>query len=68
MRFYLIRHGATRGNREQRYVGCTDEGILEEEIDKMRKKGQSFPSMDGIFLSPYLRCKQSAYALFFIFQ
>lgn len=68
MRFYLIRHGATHGNREQRYVGCTDEGILEEEIDRMRKKGQSFPSMDGIFLSPYLRCKQSAYALFSIFQ
>ena len=31
MRLYFIRHGQTLGNREHRYVGRTDEGILEME-------------------------------------
>lgn len=63
MKLYFIRHGATPGNRERRYVGCTNEGILESEKEKLKKTGQSLPQMDGIFLSPYLRCLQSAKAL-----
>ena len=35
MRMYLIRHGATQGNLEHRYVGRTDEGILESEKQGM---------------------------------
>lgn len=64
MKLYFVRHGATRGNREHRYVGRTDEGILEMEKERLKKTGESLPPMDGIFLSPYLRCLQSAQALF----
>lgn len=64
MRLYFIRHGATQGNREHRYVGRTDEGILETEKERLRKKIPYFPEMDMVFVSPYLRCRQTAEILF----
>lgn len=64
MKLYFIRHGATQGNREHRYVGRTDEGILTSEKEKLKKTGQALPYMDGIFVSPCLRCLQSAESLF----
>lgn len=33
----LIRHGATKGNKEHRYVGSTDEPLLPESAEKLRK-------------------------------
>ncbi len=65
MRMYLIRHGATQGNLEHRYVGRTDEGILESEKGRLREKGRAIPRLDGIFVSPYLRCRQTAKAFFY---
>lgn len=64
MKLYFIRHGATQGNLEGRYVGRTDEGILEEEKERLGQKGQALPEMDQIFVSPYLRCRQTAEFLF----
>lgn len=64
MRLYFIRHGQTLGNREHRYVGRTDEGILEMEKERLRKKAPYFPEMDMVFVSPYLRCRQTAEILF----
>ncbi len=64
MRLYFIRHGQTLGNREHRYVGRTDEGILETEKEQLRKKISYFPEMDMVFVSPYLRCRQTAEILF----
>lgn len=64
MKLYFIRHGATSGNRERRYVGRTNEGILEEEKERLRQKREDFPVMDGVFVSPYLRCRQTAEILF----
>lgn len=68
MKLYLIRHGMTSGNREHRYVGCTDEPILEEaweELaavrDKLREKGIR---PDRLYVSPMLRCRQTAEILF----
>ena len=29
----LIRHGMTQGNKEYRYVGTTDEGLLPESVE-----------------------------------
>lgn len=63
MKLYMIRHGMTKGNREHRYIGRTDEEILPEEAEKLQKLGQTLPTMDGIFASPYLRCRQSAAAI-----
>lgn len=64
MRLYFIRHGQTLGNREHRYVGRTDEGILETEKERLRKMIPYFPEMDMVFVSPYLRCRQTAEILF----
>lgn len=64
MKLYFIRHGVTQGNLERRYVGRTDEGILEEEKEGLRQKGQALPKMDQAFVSPYLRCRQTAELLF----
>lgn len=64
MKCFLIRHGATKGNLEGRYVGSTEESVLPEKLKKLREFGRSLPQMDHIFTSPYLRCRQSAEALF----
>lgn len=64
MKCFLIRHGATKGNQEGRYVGSTEESVLPEELIKLEQLGICLPQMDRIFISPYLRCRQSAQALF----
>lgn len=64
MEVYFIRHGVTKGNLEHRYVGRTDEGILENEWKNLRKTGEKLGQMNHIFTSPLLRCVQSAEALF----
>ena len=37
MRIDLIRHGMTRGNEERRYIGITDEPVLEEDQEQLKK-------------------------------
>lgn len=64
MEVYFIRHGATKGNTEHRYVGRTDEEILPEAWTELEKTGKTLGLMDYIFVSPYVRCIQSAEALF----
>ena len=64
MKIYFIRHGATRGNREHRYVGRTDEGILESEKERLRERGRLLPEPEGMFVSPSRRCLETARALF----
>ena len=38
MKVYMIRHGATKGNKEHRYVGVTDELLLQESKQLLEKK------------------------------
>lgn len=64
MEVYFIRHGATKGNQEHRYVGRTDEAILVSEQEKLRNLGAKIGQVNHVFTSPYLRCIQSANALF----
>lgn len=64
MKVYFIRHGATKGNLEHRYVGRTDEGILDSEWERLRQTGNRLEKTEYIFTSPYRRCVQSARALF----
>lgn len=68
MEVYFIRHGATKGNTQHRYVGRTDEEILPEAWTELEKTGKTLGRMDYIFVSPYVRCIQSAEALFGKFQ
>ena len=54
----LIRHGATAGNFEKRYIGITDEHMCfagEEQI-RMRK----YPKAEIVFSSPLVRCQRTA--------
>lgn len=62
MKIYFIRHGQTAGNREGRYVGRTDEPLLEESFAAIRK--WSAPAVEQVVTSPMLRCRQTAEALY----
>lgn len=54
MELTLIRHFATAGNLEKRYIGTTDEAILPvAEIKKM-------PRAEIVLTSPMKRCRQTA--------
>ena len=64
MKCYLIRHGATKGNQEGRYVGSTDEPVLSEQLEKLIKLTSILSPVDYVFTSPYLRCRQSAQEIF----
>ncbi len=58
MKVIFIRHGMTLGNLKKRYVGTTDEELMESSIDNIRAK--AYPEADVVYSSPMLRCKQTA--------
>jgi alpha-ribazole phosphatase len=64
--FILIRHGATKSNKEHRYLGKTDESLSREgEIQLVEyKKLQLYPNIDFLFTSPMKRCIQTAEILY----
>lgn len=60
----FIRHGATRGNLEKRYIGRSDEPLCDVGISQVLKlKEQNFRA-DYLFVSPMLRTCQTAELLF----
>ncbi len=62
MRLYLIRHGMTFGNTLGRYIGTTDEPLTEEGRAAL---GQfTYPDTELLFVSPLLRCRETARILF----
>lgn len=60
----LIRHGATKGNLEKRYIGKTDEPLCGIGIGQVERLKKQLPSVDRVFVSPMLRTKQTAAILF----
>ncbi len=58
MKIILIRHGATQGNIEKRYIGTSDEDILQSSAEDI--KSHCYPSADTVFASPRKRCLQTA--------
>ncbi len=54
----LLRHGATAGNLERRYVGSTDEGLSSEGI--LTLKDIRYPGADRVFVSPMKRALETA--------
>jgi alpha-ribazole phosphatase len=58
MTFYFLRHGATKGNLEKRYVGATDEELLPE----FRRELQALklPAVEQVYASPLRRCLETA--------
>lgn len=61
-RVMFIRHGATAGNLQRRYIGRTDEPLCREGIAQLA--GQTAPAAEFLFVSPMLRTRQTAQLLF----
>lgn len=71
---YLIRHGQTPGNLQRRYVGRTDEPLCSTAIEQICAQGELYrkafsttgggKTLETIYVSPMLRCKQTAELLF----
>ena len=54
----FIRHGKTAGNLNNCYIGITDEPLISEGEDAIRKR--NYPEADIVFSSPLKRCIQTA--------
>ena len=63
-RVLFIRHGATAGNLQRRYIGRTDEGLCPAgliQVEALREQGLQ---AELLFASPMLRTRQTAEILF----
>lgn len=62
----MIRHGATKSNREHRYLGKTEEFLSEQGIKELirYKELRCYPEVDCLFASPMKRCLQTAEILY----
>ena len=63
MKLLLIRHGATPGNLEKRYVGRTDESLTQESLETLGKEAKKIRELAGkpaaIITSPMKRCLET---------
>lgn len=66
MTLYLLRHGKTAGNLKKRYIGVTDEPLCEEGIRELAelRESRSIKTVSRLFVSPLLRCRETAELLF----
>ena len=66
MTLVLIRHGATKANKQHRYLGKTDEVLSKEGKQELiaYSKRQCYPPVDMLFTSPMKRCVQTAEILY----
>ena len=63
MKWILIRHGQTQGNREHRYIGCrTDEPLCPEGSAQLQTR--HYPPVSRVFVSPMRRCVETANLLY----
>ena len=60
MELILMRHGTTQGNLEHRFIGVTDLPILPEGEELARKVSPTLPKIERLYVSPLLRCRQTA--------
>ena len=67
MKVYLIRHGMTPGKLLHQYIGGKTDQPLSEEgravLSELRDSG-IYPETDRVYVSPMLRCAQTAEILF----
>lgn len=64
---HLFRHSMTKGNLEHRYIGKTvDEPLCEEGIELAKARATELGPIPGgyVFVSPMVRCRQTAEILF----
>ena len=60
MEVILIRHGITQGNKEKRFVGRLDVPLAPEGEEMARETASLLPAVDRLYVSPMLRCRQTA--------
>ncbi len=60
----FIRHGATNGNLEKRYIGRTDEPLCDVGINQVLELKEHNFSCEHIFVSPMKRTMQTAELVF----
>lgn len=60
MQVILIRHGACKENLERRFVGVTDSPLASEGEAQVIKLSRMMPETDHLYVSPLLRCRQTA--------
>ena len=58
LKLIFIRHGATPGNLEKRYIGRTDEPLSEKGCASLNSR--AYPPVNRVYTSPMLRCRQTA--------
>lgn len=59
MKIVLLRHGATSGNLNKKYIGRTDEPLCSEGVLQAKSAGM-LPDVKCVFVSPMLRARQTA--------
>lgn len=61
-----IRHGATSGNKEHRYIGKTDESLSSEGVQTLKENREKgcYPNVSILFSSPMKRCLETAGILY----
>jgi len=59
---YLVRHGITQANKENRFAGRTDEELYAEGVEQIHQVGDRFANknISAIYYGPARRTKQSA--------
>ncbi len=62
LKILMIRHGKTEGNSLGKYIGVTEETLLETEKEYL--KNMNFPNVQGVYSSPRKRCLETAQLLF----
>lgn len=60
----FLRHGATAGNLEKRYIGRTDEPLCPAGLSQARALKARCPRVQQLYVSPMLRARQTAALLF----
>lgn len=64
MELLLIRHSLTPGNLKKQYVGSTDQPLAPEGEELAWERREKMPAVDGLWVSPLTRCRQTAELLF----
>lgn len=66
MEIIMIRHFQTKGNRQKRYIGVTDESLLSNAclLPRIGELQKQYPLVDQVVVSPLKRCRETAALLF----
>lgn len=64
MELLLLRHSITPGNLKRQYIGLHRPALAPEGEALARKRRGEMPEIGGLWVSPMLRCRQTAALLF----